>query len=133
MRGETVTERFKRLRKAADLSQSQLATQTGLSPGTIGDIERGRQGLGKYIDLLATALHTTPEHLRSGEEPTTFPEAMLSARETRLIERFRSMNGPTKIRLEDFAAGLQGSIKERRPRVQQTAQEIHGAKSRRSG
>lgn len=78
MNGETVIQRFKRLRKAADLSQSQLAAQTGLSPGTIGDIERGRQSLGKYIDLLATALRTTPEHLRSGDEPTAIPKAMLS-------------------------------------------------------
>lgn len=133
MNGETVIQRFKRLRKAADLSQSQLAAQTGLSPGTIGDIERGRQSLGKYIDLLAMALRTTPEHLRSGDEPTAIPAAMLSPREARLIERFRSMNGPTKTRLEDFAAGLPVAISDKRPRVQQTAQEIRAAKSRRSG
>lgn len=132
--GETLTERVKRLRLAAGLSQSQLADEADLSPGTIGDIESGRQGLGKKIDRLAAALHTTAEYLRTGDESVaTIPESTLSLREMRLIERFRSMNAKNKGRLEDFAAGLQGSIKERRPRVSQTAPTIRGAKSRRSG
>jgi transcriptional regulator with XRE-family HTH domain len=132
--GETPGERVRRLREDAGLSQSDLADKADLSPGTIGDIESGRQGLGRKIDLLAAALRKSADYLRTGDDSAApMIEAMLSPRETRLIERFRSMNGPTKIRLEDFAAGLQGAIKDRQPRVKQTAQEIRVAKSRRSG
>lgn len=125
---------MRRLRQDRGLSQSELAELADLAPGTIGDIERGRQGAGKKIDLLAAALGKTAEYIRTGEgEDAPVLESSLSPREMRLIDRFRSMNGPTKIRLEDFAAGLQGAIKDRQPRLKQTAQEIRGVKTRRSG
>lgn len=133
--GETLGERVKRLRNSLGLSQAELADKATLSPSTIGDIEQGTQkSAGKKIDRLASALGKSTEYLRTGEESvTTLPESMLSPREMRLIERFRSMNDKTKGRLEDFAAGLQGLIKDKKPRVKQTAQEIRAAKSRRSG
>jgi len=133
--GETLGKRVKQLRKAAGLTQAQLAEASTLSPGTIGDIEADRQGAGKKIDRLAAALHTTTEHLRNGDDAAVavILESMLSPRESRLIERFRSMNDRAKERLEDFAVGLQGAIKDRQPRIKQTTQEIRGAKIRRSG
>lgn len=134
--GETLGERVKRLRIDRGLTQAELAEISTLKPGTIGDIEQGTQkSAGRKIDLLAKALGKSAEYLRFGDDSAAapVPESLLSPREMRLIERFRSMNDRAKERLEDFAVGLQGAIKDRQPRIKQTVQEIRGAKVRRSG
>lgn len=133
MKEDMFKDRVRNRRLELKMSQSELAAESGLSPGTIGDIEAGRQRGTKNIDLLATALKTTADQLRTGEQSTDIPESTLSAREVRLIERFRSMNPKNKGRLEDIATGLQGPIKDPPPSVKQTAHEICGVKSRRSG
>lgn len=132
--GETVGERIKRCREDLGLTQSQLAEKADLAASTIGNIEQDRQGAGKNIDLIAGALGKSAKYLRTGADSSaTIPEASLSQRETRLIQLFRSMGNTGKGKIEAYAAGLQGSAQERRPRVKQTAQEIQGIKTRRSG
>ncbi len=66
---ETFGERVRRLRGELGVSQAELARLSGLSPGTIGDIEQGMQQGTRKIDLLAKALQTTPEYLRYGRGP----------------------------------------------------------------
>lgn len=131
---ETLAKRVKRLRDAKNWSQARLAKESTVAAGTIGDIEQGKQfTAGRKIDLLADALGVSAKYLRTGEDSPSpaLTESSLSPRETRLIERFRLMTDRSQERLEDFAGGL--PIKKRIAPVKQTAQEIRGAKSRRSG
>lgn len=64
METETIAARLLRLRKAAGLTQAQLATQAGVSQGTIGNIESGVRGYGESIVDIATALGVSPDYLR---------------------------------------------------------------------
>lgn len=131
---DTLAQRLKKLRQAKNWSQARLAKESTVSAGSIGDIEQGTQFTpGGKIDLLAAALGVTAKYLRTGDDApsTVLTESSLSQRETSLIERFRLMTDRSQERLEDFAAGL--PIKKRQATVKQTAQEIRGAKTRRTG
>lgn len=61
---ETQSERLKRLRKAAGLTQPALAKRAGVSQGTIGNIESGLRGYGESIVSIAAALNVSPGYLR---------------------------------------------------------------------
>lgn len=61
---ETEGNRLRRLRKAADLSQAELAKKAKCSTGTIGNIESGIRGYGESVVGIARALEVTPEYLQ---------------------------------------------------------------------
>jgi transcriptional regulator with XRE-family HTH domain len=50
---ETLAMRLKRLRKAANLSQQELATRSGLSVSIVSQIEQGREANPRLSTLLA--------------------------------------------------------------------------------
>lgn len=64
----TMGGRVKSARKAAGLSQKQLAEKTGLAQGTISDIEKDKHGSG-YAAELGAALGVEALWLRTGQEP----------------------------------------------------------------
>ena len=64
---ESISGRLIRLRKAAGLTQAQLAAAAKVSQGTIGNLESGFRGYGESIVGIAAALGVTPEYLRSAE------------------------------------------------------------------
>lgn len=74
---ESFGDRVERLRKAAGLSQVQLAVATGLSQTTISDIERGRNKGSTEIVTLAAALGVTSEELLTGEKSVTLRQSTL--------------------------------------------------------
>lgn len=63
--------RVKKLRKALDWTQQELADKTGIGQSTIGQIESGRNKSIKPDKLLklAEALNTTTEYLVNGTQP----------------------------------------------------------------
>ena len=85
---ETMYERIKRLRKAIDMTQTELASLMGYSDKSmIAKIEAGK------VDLTQSkiALRTTPSYLLDGDE-TTIPESYiseLSEAEQRVIMAYR--------------------------------------------
>ena len=59
-----VARNVRRARKAAGLSQEQLAFEAGLDRTYISQVERGRRNLTvKVLAKLAAALNTTPHRL----------------------------------------------------------------------
>ena len=61
---ETEGLRLARLRKAAKLTQFELAKSAGCSTSTIGNIESGIRGYGESVIGIARALGVTPEYLQ---------------------------------------------------------------------
>ena len=90
---ETMYERIKRLRKAIDMTQTELASLMGYSDKSmIAKIEAGNVDLTQSkIVAAAKALRTTPSYLLDGDE-TTIPESYideLSEAEQRVIMAYR--------------------------------------------
>ena len=73
--GETMGERFKRLREAAGLSQSEAAAKAGLPFGTLRNWEGGRrEPLLSAAAKLAVALGCTLEELAGIDAPAQPPK-----------------------------------------------------------
>lgn len=70
---ESIEQRLLRLRKAAGLTQSQLAAAAKVSQGTIGNLESGLRKYGESIVNIAAALNVTPEYLRGEDEHKAAP------------------------------------------------------------
>lgn len=110
-------------RKQLGMTQAELARLSGLSPGTIGDIEQGNQFSTRNMDLLATALQLTPEQLRKRLLPhdEKLPEKRPpDPEEWALLEDFRAMSTAERERVKAYFAGVKGSRRgprERRPTV----------------
>ena len=90
---ETMYERIKRLRKAIDMTQTELASLMGYSDKSmIAKIEAGKVDLTQSkIVAAAKALRTTPSYLLDGDE-TTISESYigeLSEAEQRVIMAYR--------------------------------------------
>jgi len=67
--------RVRELRKAARLSQEQLALQSELDRSYVGQVERGERNISlKNIEKLARALHVAPYELLQFP-PCGFPRA----------------------------------------------------------
>lgn len=66
---DTFAERLRAARRAAKLSQVQLAKKTGLSQTTISNIESGRNDGSREILQLAKALKVNAEWLLNGVGP----------------------------------------------------------------
>lgn len=61
---ETIGQRLKRVRKAKNLTQKELARLCGIAQSTIGNIEKETRGYGLSIIAIAKILDTTPEYLQ---------------------------------------------------------------------
>lgn len=72
---ETFAHRVRQSRKAAGLTQRELALKTGLSQTTISDIERGRNETSADIVALARALRVLAEWLADGKGPRALDAA----------------------------------------------------------
>ena len=71
---ETIGGRLKRLREAAELTQTELATRAGVSQGTIGNIESNIRGYGKSVVRIASTLKVSTEYLTDLGERNAEPE-----------------------------------------------------------
>lgn len=58
-----VPNNVKKYRKAAKLTLAELATLSGVSVSTLGDVERGAEPRVITAILIARALHVRVEHL----------------------------------------------------------------------
>lgn len=67
----TIGDRIRDTRKARDMTQGDLAKRVGLSQGTIGHIEAGRNDSSRYLVQIAAALGVRPEWLESGKGDAT--------------------------------------------------------------
>lgn len=72
---KTFADRVRAARKAAGLTQKQLAAKSGLSQTTISDIERGRNETSADVVALARALKVLAEWLADGKGPRNLEEA----------------------------------------------------------
>ncbi|MBB1368982.1 helix-turn-helix domain-containing protein [Pseudoalteromonas sp. SR44-5] len=61
-----IADRVKKLRKALDLTQYQLAELVGVAQNSIQKLEKGDTKNPRNIEALARALQCTPEYLRFG-------------------------------------------------------------------
>ena len=116
-RGE-LAERVRAQRLALGLTQAELAEAAQLAPSTIGDIESGRSHATRNLDLLARALKTTPEHLRSGRPPLPVLRegaAELTPRERAFLSLYRALSPANRLRVEAFMQGM-GATPKRKPR-----------------
>ena len=66
---ENAAQRLKKARTLRGFNQVRLATESGLSTGTIGNIESGSRGIEKSAYKLAKALGVNPVWLATGEGP----------------------------------------------------------------
>lgn len=73
MRGMTLAENLKRIRKAADLSQERLAEMAGCSQQLISQIERGINETTKDLPQIAKALGVSVYELDPHFVPGTNP------------------------------------------------------------
>lgn len=73
---DTIAERLKLAR--GDLSQADLAKKSGVSPGTIGNIEAGTRTKPRELLSIARALNVSPEWLQHGNGPMR-PDAKIGA------------------------------------------------------
>lgn len=62
----TIAERLKQARDEQNLSQKQLAKKSGVSQGTIGNVESGARKDPRELLAIARALGVDPEWLKSG-------------------------------------------------------------------
>lgn len=63
----TIAERLKNAREAANLTQPELASKAGVSQGTIGNIESGIRKRPRDLLSIASALNVNPEWLETGK------------------------------------------------------------------
>ena len=61
---ETIATRLKRVRKAKNITQAELAARVGLTQSGIGNIEAGTRGYGAKVVEIAKVLGTTPDYLQ---------------------------------------------------------------------
>ena len=67
---ESIGDRLKRMRKAAGLSQTELAAKIGRGQSAIGNIESGIRGYGASVIEIARVLGTSPWYLQNGTQDT---------------------------------------------------------------
>lgn len=65
----TIAERLKEAREAADLTQEQLAERAGVSQSTIGNLESGIRKNPRELLSIAKALNVSAEWLKDGKLP----------------------------------------------------------------
>ena len=74
MKSPKISDRLREAREARGLTQAQLADLSGVSQGTIGNVESGLRGYGKSIVDIARVLGVSPEYL-NGDKDTATPNA----------------------------------------------------------
>ena len=68
---DTIAKRISRTRKERGITQTELARRVGVSQGTIGHIEAGRNDTSKYLGKISSALGVRAEWLEFGRGETT--------------------------------------------------------------
>lgn len=78
----TLSDRVKFARQRLNISQAHLAHMIGVSQGTIGHIESGRNKGSKWVVAIAKALNVTVEWLLYGDiTPASDPFILLDTKE----------------------------------------------------
>jgi transcriptional regulator with XRE-family HTH domain len=75
----TLAERLKSARKAAGLSQEDLAKSAGIAQSTIGNIEAGTRKRPREVVALATVLNVAPHWLVTGDGSMVVGESPVRA------------------------------------------------------
>ena len=88
----SIASRLKTARKAAGLTQKQLAQATGLTQGAIEKVENGKNRRPRKLKKIADVLGVSPSWLLLGEEGD-FP---LSDEEKALLMRLRQLDPEDK-------------------------------------
>ena len=88
----SIASRLKTARKAAGLTQKQLAQATGLTQGAIEKVENGKNRRPRKLKKIADVLGVPPSWLLLGEEGD-FP---LSDEEKALLMRLRQLDPEDK-------------------------------------
>lgn len=65
----TIAERLKQAREDKGLTQPELAERSGVSAGTIGNVESGLRKNPRELLAIAAALEVNPEWLKTGKGP----------------------------------------------------------------
>lgn len=65
---KSIGDRIREARTAKGMSQAELAKKIGLSQGTIGHIEAGRNEGSRHLALIAAALGVRAEYLQTGRQ-----------------------------------------------------------------
>lgn len=74
---DSLGENLRAARKAAKLTQTQLAVKAGSSTTTVSDIERGRNARSKDLFEFARVLGVSVEWLMTGEDQVSEEEAVI--------------------------------------------------------
>ena len=69
--GMSIGSRVKQARKAAKMTQAELAARTGLNQSTISDLEVGKSHGTTYVASLASAMGVSPLWVETGKGPMT--------------------------------------------------------------
>ncbi len=88
----SLASRLKTARKAAGLTQEQLAQAAGVSQGAIQKVENGKSHRPRKIKKIADVLGVSPSWLLLGEEGSFF----ISDDEKALVMRFRQLDPEDK-------------------------------------
>lgn len=130
--------RVKEERELRGMSREDLCDVAGIPYSTLAGIEGGDQDTSTIIDKLALALGTTPRYLREGgrHEESEAPPPEFSPREIALIQKFRDISKPDKIRVETFLGAMRSrraSSGKARQRESVAGADVPTARARRSG
>ena len=90
----SIASRLKTARKAAGLTQEQLAQATAVTQGAIQKVENGKSRRPRKLKKIADVLGVSPSWLLLGEEEGSFP---LSDEEKALLMRFRQLDPEDKM------------------------------------
>jgi transcriptional regulator with XRE-family HTH domain len=89
----SIASRLKSARKAAGLTQEQLAQASGVTQGAIQKVENGTSHRPRKLKKIAAVLGVSPAWLLLGEEEGGFP---LSDDEKAMLMRFRQLDPEDK-------------------------------------
>lgn len=91
---ETVGQRIRRLRKALDMNQTDLAEKLGVDQSTVSDIERGAGFSAELLMKLAGALQSSPALLMNGQDAAVWPFPRIA------MEHFLALDSEDRIFVE---------------------------------
>ena len=110
--------RLKILRKARNISQSDIAAQLGIKPAAISKYETGRVPLTEYsIEKICRLLHVSADELLGLTPPAASSPSVNS--------RIAGSVCPASVTLEDYLCILINTIAHQKKQMDQTIRNLH--------